>query len=77
MTMADWTKKLDAFLAFNDRELLTHAGTVQAKVAQALAEERYVEFDSARKKQAALEADAADLAALRALEAKAEEKSDE
>lgn len=77
MTMADWVKKLDAFLAFNDRDLLTHAGTVQAKVAQELAEERYAEFDEARKRQAALEADAADLAALRELEAKAEGESDD
>ncbi|MGY0497654.1 RhuM family protein [Nocardia sp. FBN12] len=72
MTMADWANKLDAFLAFNDRELLTHAGTVRAEVARALAENRYADFDAARQHQAALEADMADLAALRELEAKTE-----
>lgn len=70
MSMSDWASKLDAFLEFNDRELLTHAGKVQAKVAQALAEDRYVKFDLVRKDQAAIEADVADLISLRALEAK-------
>lgn len=70
MTMEDWATRLDAFLTFNEQELLTHAGTVQAKVAKALAEQRYDEFDSARKQRAALEADAADAASLRELEQK-------
>lgn len=72
ITMADWAQRLDAFLAFNDRKLLTHAGTVQAKVAKSLAEERYAEFDSARRQRAALEADATDLDTLRAIERKLE-----
>lgn len=40
MTMAQWAERLDAFLQFNERELLTHAGTVRADVARALAEDR-------------------------------------
>lgn len=68
MTMADWAARLDAFLTFNDRDLLTHAGTVQAKVAQTLAEERYEQFDSIRRQQAIVAADAVDLDAIRALE---------
>ncbi|ERK60817.1 toxin-antitoxin system, toxin component, Fic family [Propionibacterium acidifaciens F0233] len=40
MTMAQWAERLDAFLQFNERELLTHAGTVCADVARALAEDR-------------------------------------
>lgn len=75
MTMADWAAKLDAFLSFNDRELLTHAGKVQAKVAQTLAEDRYAVFSDSRRQQAALEADAADLDALRAIEEKAKTSS--
>lgn len=70
MTMADWETKLDAFLSFNERELLTHAGKVEAKVAKALAEDRYAAFDGARRRQAAIEADAEDLSALRAIEEK-------
>jgi hypothetical protein len=72
MTMSEWASKLDAFLAFNDRDLLTHAGTITAKVAQALAGDRYAEFDAARKQQAAIESDAADLETLRAIERKLE-----
>lgn len=65
MTMADWEHRLDVFLAFNERELLTHAGKVQATVAKALAEQRYDEFDSARKRGEAIAADAADIRVLR------------
>jgi hypothetical protein len=72
MTMADWAGKLDAFLSFNERDLLTHAGKVQASVAQALAEERFAEFDSARMQQAVREEDRADLDSLRAIERKLE-----
>jgi len=68
MTMGDWEQRLDAFLQFNERELLTHAGTVRADVAKALAEERYAEFDAARRRHEALEADQVDAQALRELE---------
>lgn len=68
MTMADWAARLDAFLQFNERELLTHPGKVRASVAKALAETRYAEYDAARRTLAAAEADAADLEALRAIE---------
>ncbi|MDZ7576850.1 MAG: virulence RhuM family protein [Candidatus Nanopelagicales bacterium] len=69
MTMADWAERLDAFLQFNERELLTHAGTVRAEVAKTLAETLYEEFDQQRKRDAAAAADAEDLAAIEALEA--------
>ncbi|MDP4014443.1 MAG: virulence RhuM family protein [Candidatus Nanopelagicales bacterium] len=69
MTMADWAERLDAFLQFNERELLTHAGTVRAEVAKTLADTRYEEFDQQRKRDAAAAADAEDLAAIEALEA--------
>ena len=68
MTMADWAERLDAFLSFNDRDLLTHAGSVRAEVARVLAEGRYAEFDDARRRKAVQEADAADLIALREIE---------
>ncbi|RVU46691.1 cell filamentation protein Fic [Lujinxingia sediminis] len=44
MKMADWIKKLDAFLEFNEYEVLTNAGKVSANVAKALAEEEYSKF---------------------------------
>lgn len=55
MTMRDWEDRLDVFLTFNERELLTHAGQVSAAVAEELAAQRYSEFDAGRR-QAELEA---------------------
>lgn len=74
LTMRDWEDKLDAFLQFNEREVLTHAGKLRAEVAEKLALERYESFDTARREAARLAADAEDLAVLeqteRALEGK-------
>ncbi len=72
MTMHDWEERLDAFLSFNERELLTHSGKVRAKVAKALAEERYDAFDAERRRREALVADEEDARALRELEQKME-----
>lgn len=44
MRMADWVTKLDAFLKFNEYDVLTNAGSVSAEVAKRLAEERYATF---------------------------------
>ncbi|PJB73345.1 MAG: hydroxyacid dehydrogenase [Alphaproteobacteria bacterium CG_4_9_14_3_um_filter_47_13] len=68
MTMDQWADKLDAFLAFNERDLLTHAGKIQMEVAQKLAAERYDDFDAKRKKAEALAADEDDIQELEALE---------
>ena len=37
MYMKDWVKKLDAFLKFNEEEILTNAGKVTHEVAESLA----------------------------------------
>lgn len=71
VTMAEWGDKLDAFLQFNERELLTHAGSVRADVAKKLAESRYEEFDARRKAADARVADEVDLAELERLAAQA------
>ena len=44
MTMADWAKKLDAFLQFNERDLLDHPGKVTAEIAQAHAESEFEKY---------------------------------
>jgi hypothetical protein len=44
MKMADWVLKLDAFLKFNEYDILTNAGTVSHEVARHLAEEQYARF---------------------------------
>lgn len=44
MTMKDWIEKLDAFLKFNEYEVLQNAGTVSAEVAKQLAEKEFEKF---------------------------------
>ncbi len=45
MSMQDWIKKLDAFLHFNEREILENAGEISATVAKNFAE---LEFEKYR-----------------------------
>ncbi|MXZ83808.1 MAG: virulence RhuM family protein [Synechococcus sp. SB0666_bin_14] len=68
VTMAEWGDKLDAFLSFNDRDVLTHAGHLQMTVAKQLAAERFQAFDAHRRAAEALAADEADVAELEAME---------
>lgn len=44
MTMADWAKKLDAFLQFNNRKLLTDAGKVSAEFAKTVAQTEFAKY---------------------------------
>lgn len=46
--MRDWRSKLDAFLQFNDRDILTNAGAVSKAVADQLALEQYEKFNQHR-----------------------------
>jgi len=46
--MRDWREKLDAFLKFNERDLLEHAGKISMEVAQALALQEYERFSVRR-----------------------------
>jgi hypothetical protein len=64
VTMEQWADKLDSFLSFNERDVLTHAGKLQMKVAQKLAAERYDTFDLKRKEAEAIAADADDIETL-------------
>lgn len=48
MTMEDWARKLDAFLQFNERDILSNSGKVTAEMAKAFAES---EFEKYRIKQ--------------------------
>lgn len=48
MTMEDWVDKLNAFLEFNDQEILHNAGKISHNVAQKLA---YKEYENYRIKQ--------------------------
>ncbi len=44
MTMADWASKLDAFLQFNDAEILQDKGKVTAAIAKAFAESEFEQY---------------------------------
>lgn len=44
MTMEDWANKLNAFLKFNNAEVLTNKGTVKAEVAKAFAESEFEKY---------------------------------
>ena len=44
MTMQDWATKLNAFLKFNERDLLDHPGKVSAEVAKAFAESEFEKY---------------------------------
>jgi len=50
MTMKDWKIKLDAFLQFNEQEILTNAGKVSAEIAKSFAESEFVKFDAIQDK---------------------------
>ena len=48
MTMKDWIEKLDDFLRLNEKEILTHKGSISKKLADEKAETEFVKF---KKKQ--------------------------
>ena len=47
MHMADWVRKLDAFLEFNERNILSHAGRVSADIAKQHAEQEFAKHEDA------------------------------
>jgi len=55
--MREWREKLDAFLKFNQRDVLENAGIISMEVAKALA---YVEYDKFNQRRLAEEAAEAD-----------------
>ena len=44
MYMKDWAKRLDAFLQFNEHEILTDAGKVTAEIAKTFAESEFEKY---------------------------------
>ncbi|MDA3843850.1 MAG: virulence RhuM family protein [Candidatus Kapabacteria bacterium] len=51
MNMKDWSKKLDAFMSINDRDILNHVGKISHKVALETANDEYTKFDKIRSEQ--------------------------
>ena len=48
MNMKDWIKKLDGFLSLNERDILTHAGTISHELAVEYAEKHYEQYRQER-----------------------------
>ena len=42
--MSDWSKKLDAFLQFNEKEILDNPGMISAEIARVFAENEYEKY---------------------------------
>lgn len=75
LSMNDWIGQTDRFLDFNERDVLTHAGTVSHARMQKIVGERFGEFDTARRGAEAVEAEKEELEDLRALETEVKELS--
>ncbi|MEO8059978.1 MAG: virulence RhuM family protein [Burkholderiales bacterium] len=50
MHMAEWVQRLDAFLQFNERNVLTHAGAVSHHLAEAHAHGQFEQYDAERRR---------------------------
>lgn len=55
MHMAEWVERLDAFLQFNERNVLTHAGTVSHELAEQRAHAEFETYDAERRRLEATE----------------------
>ena len=72
--MCDWREKLDAFLKFNERDILTNAGKVTKEIADNLALEHYEVFNRNRLTIEAKEEAIADDEELKKIESAIERK---
>ena len=68
LRMGDWRAYVDNFMVFNEQPLLQGAGRMSHEAMTTIAHARYEQFDSARRKAQALEADRIELQALEQVE---------
>jgi len=68
LTLDFWRNSVDRMLSSNDQPLLDGPGSVSHEAMKTIAAERYEDFDSKRRKQEAIAADAEDLKAIEDLE---------
>lgn len=50
MYMSDWAKKLDAFLEFNERDILTNSGRISQKMAEEHASKEFEQYEAKRRR---------------------------
>lgn len=48
--MTEWVQRLDAFLQFNERNVLTHAGAVSHQLAEAHGHAQFEQYDADRRR---------------------------
>jgi hypothetical protein len=68
LTLEDWRRYIDSFMAFNEQPLLRTAGSVSHEQMKNVAHERYEAFDQQRRRAEARDADTQELAELERLE---------
>ena len=68
LTLDYWRQNVDRMLEFNDQAVLDDAGSISSEHAKAIAAERYEDFDTKRRTEEALQADAEDWQAIEELE---------
>lgn len=68
LRMTDWRAYVDSFMSFNEQPMLQGTGRMSHQAMTTIVHERYEQFDAARCKAEALEADRADLRELEQVE---------
>jgi len=68
LTLDYWRTNVDRLLDFNEKPVLTHAGSVSREQMECIARERFDTFDQHRRMAEAQQADAEELAELEQLE---------
>ena len=76
LTLDFWRSNLDRLMQFNDRPVLSSAGSISHEKMKSIAEERYLEFDEKRRAAEALEAEHEDIKALEDAEMKLVKKTE-
>ena len=76
LTLDYWRQNVDRLLDFNEKAVLTHAGSVSREAMERIARERFDAFDENRRIAEARQADAEEIAELARIEKQLEQKKD-
>lgn len=76
LTLDYWRQNVDRLLAFNEKPVLTHSGSISRENMERIASERFEVFDANRRIAEARQADAEDLAELEQIENQLEQKKE-
>jgi hypothetical protein len=77
ITIDFWRENVDRILDFQDKKILTNAGSISKTEMEKLVSKVYAQFDQRRKEYEALQADNEDLEELRKLEQEIKSKKKE